>query len=406
MEKKLGKMFSGFKKGLLLFTVLMLIALPSSVFAGDPKIKTMTRNLYLGADTFKVVEAAQTDPDSIPYAVADVYQTMLYTNFCERAEALADEIALFEPDVIGLQEVFTYYIQTPGDFIFGNPVQANTVLIDFYSVLDAALQMRGMDYTAFTVTNADIEMPMADLNAGHPYYLSDIRLVDHDVILVREDHVASNEYKGNYQYQLELDLGGTSVAFTRGYIALDVNIKGDDFRFVNTHLEVRSAPGSVFRVFQAAQMEELLGTIDYLSWLFDSKPVVMVGDFNSSSEDVPGESYVPDGQGGYVLMPYVPPYMMAIDAGYKDSWLEQKKYGDGFTSGFDEYVSDPTAELTSRIDLIFLDPKDLEIDKVKARVVGNKVEDMTPSGFWPSDHAGVVAKVKFDGKFKLQVHHE
>ena len=406
MEKKLGKMFSGFKKGLLLFTVLMLIALPSSVFAGDPKIKTMTRNLYLGADTFKVVEAAQTDPDSIPYAVADVYQTMLYTNFWERAEALADEIALFEPDVIGLQEVFTYYIQTPGDFIFGNPVQANTVVIDFYSVLDAALQMRGMDYTAFTVTNADIEMPMADLNAGHPYYLSDIRLVDHDVILVREDHVASNEYKGNYQYQLELDLGGTSVAFTRGYIALDVNIKGDDFRFVNTHLEVRSAPGSVFRVFQAAQMEELLGTIDYLSWLFDSKPVVMVGDFNSSSEDVPGESYVPDGQGGYVLMPYVPPYMMAIDAGYKDSWLEQKKYGDGFTSGFDEYVSDPTAELTSRIDLIFLDPKDLEIDKVKARVVGNKVEDMTPSGFWPSDHAGVVAKVKFDGEFKLQVHHE
>ena len=406
MEKKLGKMFSGFKKGLLLFTVLMLIALPSSVFAGDPKIKTMTRNLYLGADTFKVVEAAQTDPDSIPYAVAEVYQTMLYTNFWERAEALADEIALFEPDVIGLQEVFTYYIQTPGDFIFGNPVQANTVLIDFYSVLDAALQMRGMDYTAFTVTNADIEMPMADLNAGHPYYLSDIRLVDHDVILVREDHVASNEYKGNYQYQLELDLGGTSVAFTRGYIALDVNIKGDDFRFVNTHLEVRSAPGSVFRVFQAAQMEELLGTIDYLSWLFDSKPVVMVGDFNSSSEDVPGESYVPDGQGGYVLMPYVPPYMMAIDAGYKDSWLEQKKYGDGFTSGFDEYVSDPTAELTSRIDLIFLDPKDLEIDKVKARVVGNKVEDMTPSGFWPSDHAGVVAKVKFDGEFKLQVHHE
>ncbi|MDL1981102.1 MAG: endonuclease/exonuclease/phosphatase family protein [Deltaproteobacteria bacterium] len=406
MEKKLGKMFSGFKKGLLLFTVLMLIALPSSVFAGDPKIKTMTRNLYLGADSFKVVEAAQTDPDSIPYAVADVYQTMLYTNFWERAEALADEIALFEPDVIGLQEVFTYYIQTPGDFIFGNPVQANTVVIDFYSVLDAALQMRGMDYTAFTVTNADIEMPMADLNAGPPYYLSDIRLVDHDVILVREDHVASNEYKGNYQYQLELDLGGTSVAFTRGYIALDVNIKGDDFRFVNTHLEVRSAPGSVFRVFQAAQMEELLGTIDYLSGLFDSKPVVMVGDFNSSSEDVPGESYVPDGQGGYVLMPYVPPYMMAIDAGYKDSWLEQKKYGDSFTSGFDEYVSDPTAELTSRIDLIFLDPKDLEIDKVKARVVGNKVEDMTPSGFWPSDHAGVVAKVKFDGEFKLQVHHE
>ncbi|MCP4372219.1 MAG: hypothetical protein GY797_29485, partial [Deltaproteobacteria bacterium] len=263
------------------------------------------------------------------------------------------------------------------------------VVIDFYSVLNAALQARGMDYTAYTVTNADIEMPMIDYFS--PTYLSDVRLVDHDVILVREDHDASNEYKDNYLYQLELDLGGTSVAFTRGFISLDVNIKGYDFRFVNTHLEVRSAPGSVFRVFQAAQMQELLGTVAYLSGVFGSKPVVMVGDFNSSPEDVPGESDIP----GMGTVQYVPPYMQATYAGYKDAWLEQKKYDDGFTSGFDEYVSDPTAELTSRIDLIFLDTKDLEIKKVKARVVGNKVKDMTPSDLWPSDHAGVIAKIKF-----------
>ncbi len=389
MKSKLAKMFSGFIKGLLLFTVLMLIALPSSAFAGKPKIKTMTRNLYLGADIFKVVDAAQTDPDSIPYAVAEVYQTMLDTNFWERAEALADEIARFKPDVIGLQEVSTYYIQTPGDFLIGNPDQANTVVIDFYSILNAALQARGMDYTAFTVTNADIEMPMIDYFS--PTYLSDVRLVDHDVILVREDHDATNMMSGNYQWQLELDLGGTSVAFTRGFISLDVNIKGYDFRFVNTHLEVRSAPGSVFRVFQAAQMQELLGTVADLSGVFGSKPVVMVGDFNSSPEDVPGESDIP----GMGTVQYVPPYMQATYAGYKDAWLEQKKYDDGFTSGFDEYVSDPTAELTSRIDLIFLDTKDLEIKKVKARVVGNKVKDMTPSDLWPSDHAGVIAKIKF-----------
>ena len=60
---------------------------------------------------------------------------MLYTKFLERAEAIADEIALFEPDVIGLQEVFSsYYIQTPGDFMAGNPVQANTPVIDFFFV--------------------------------------------------------------------------------------------------------------------------------------------------------------------------------------------------------------------------------------------------------------------------------
>jgi endonuclease/exonuclease/phosphatase family metal-dependent hydrolase len=298
---------------------------------------------------------------------------------------------MFEPDIIGLQEVSTYYIQTPGDFIFGNPVQANTLVIDFYTVLNAALQARGMNYTAYAVTNADIEMPMVDPNAGPPYYLSDVRLVDHDMILVRTRYDATNVMSGNYQWQLQMDLGGTSVAFTRGYIAVDVNIKGDDFRFVNTHLEVRSEPGSVFRVFQAAQMQELLTILSY-----ETKPIIMVGDFNSSPDDVPGQSYVPDGQGGYVLMSYVPPYMMAVGAGYLDTWTEQRRYDEGYTSGFDEYVRDPNAELTSRIDIIFTDPKDMEIKKVKAEVVGNEVEDMTPSGFWPSDHAGVVAKIKYD----------
>lgn len=37
-----------------------------------------------------------------------------------------------------------------------------------------------------------------------------------------------------------------------------------------------------------------------------------------------------------------------------DTWLLQKWHDDGFTSEFDEFVSDPTAELTTRIDHIFL----------------------------------------------------
>jgi endonuclease/exonuclease/phosphatase family metal-dependent hydrolase len=271
----------------------------------------------------------------------------------------------------------------------GNPVQANTLVIDFYTVLNAELQARGMEYTAFTVNNADIEMPMID--TGSPTYLSDVRLVDHDVILVREDHNAVSVLNSNYQAQLELDLGGTSVAFTRGYLAVDVNVKETTYRFVNTHLEVRSAPGSVFRYFQSLQMQELVGTLAYLSNL-DPKPIVMVGDFNSSIEDEEGCWEHP----AYGCLPYVPPYMQAVAAGYLDSWVLQRTYGDGFTSGFDEYVSDPTAELTSRIDIVFTDPKGLEIDKITADVVGDEVGDMTPSGFWPSDHAGVVTKIKFN----------
>lgn len=384
MKNKLRKMFSDFKKGWLVLVILILIAPFSTAMSGKAKFKAMSRNLYLGADIFKVVEAAQSNPESVPYVVAEVFQTVLYTNFPARAEVIADEIALAEPQVIGLQEVSTFYKQTPGDFMIGNPTPAEDLVIDFYTVLDAALKARGMYYDAFPVTNADVELPMID--PASPTFLSDVRMVDHDVVLVRKGHPAWEVLSGNYAINVGMDLGGVYVEFTRGFVIVDTVIKYESFRFVNTHLEIRSDPGSVFRVVQSAQMQELLGTIDYLA-LSDPKPIIMVGDFNSSPEDVPG-SY--DG-----LLPYFPPYMQAVAAGYLDTWLLQSKYDEGYTSGFDENLDNPDDELTTRIDFVFLDPLDLTIDKVKCYLVGDEVADMTPIGLWPSDHAGVVAKVKF-----------
>jgi endonuclease/exonuclease/phosphatase family metal-dependent hydrolase len=357
------------------------------------QVKVMTRNLYLGADIFKVVEAAQNDPRTIPYVVADVFQTVQDTNFYDRAEAIADEVLKTKPHVIGIQEASTYYIQTPGDFLAGNPVQADTVVIDFYTVLNEALEARGLYYVAHEVINADIELPMVDLQSQTG--LSDVRLVDQDMILVKKSLESREVAAGNYDTQLELDIGGTPAAFSRGYLVVDVEIKGNEYRFVNTHLEVRSEPGSPFRLAQSAQMFELLTTIGGLS--VDGPPqVIMVGDFNSSPEDIPGEAIDPsDGK----LKPYVPPYMLATGYfGYLDSWLLQKRYDDGYTSGFDEFVSDPTAELTTRIDHVFLGPNGYKIEKVKSDVVGDEVKDMTPNGLWPSDHAGVVAKIRFSKK--------
>lgn len=396
MQEKIFSIFKTFKISHLLCLLLgiaILVAPVSSAFSEEPKAKVMTRNLYLGADIFKVVAAAQTNPASIPYVVAEVFQTMLYTNFPARAEAIADEIARYKPQVIGLQEVSTFYIQTPGDFMIGNPTPAEDLVIDFYTVLDGALKARGLEYEAFTVTNADVEMPMIDPNS--PTYLSDARMVDHDVILVRKGHDATEVLANNYATNVGLDIGGVYVEFTRGFVAVDVDVQGAIYRFVATHLEVRSDPQSVFRVVQAAQMQELIATLDYLSSV-DPKPIIMVGDLNSSPEDVPGYGYHPV----YGWLPYVPPYMQAVGSGYLDSWLLQDKYDEGYTSGFDELVSDPTAELTSRIDHIFLDPGDLSVEKVSATVVGDEVIDMVPnpgdpgSNLWPSDHAGVVSKIK------------
>lgn len=390
------KKFSILKLTLCLLVGIAILASPfSSAVAEDIKFNAMTRNLYLGADIFKVVEAAQTDPALVPYAVAEVYQTMLFTNFWARAEALADEIADAKPQVIGLQEVSTFYIQTPGDFLIGNPVQADSLVIDFYTVLDAALKARGMEYDAYINTNADVELPMADLNS--PTFLSDVRMVDSDVVLVRKGHPSGLVFKDSYSTNVGLDVGGTYIEFTRGFLIVDVFIKNTPYRFVNTHLEVRSSPDSVFRIVQYYQMLELLGTIDYLQGLLGALPIIMVGDFNSSPDDVPGVGYHPV----YGWLPYIPPYMLAVGAGYLDSWLLQSKYDEGYTSGFDEYVSDPTAQLDTRIDLVFIDPLDQVLEKVSCDIVGDEVTDMIPNPnapgmyLWPSDHAGVVSKVKF-----------
>lgn len=380
-------------------------------------VTVMTRNLYLGADIFRVFEAGLEDPDLIPVAVAQVYNTMLFTNFEARAEAIADEIARKKPHVVGLQEVSTYYIQTPGDFLAGNPVQAKDVVIDFYTVLNDALEARGLYYKAFTVTNADVELPMLD--TASPTFLSDVRLVDHDVLLVRRGLPAWQVLAKNYDNNLEVDLDLGSVEFTRGFVIVDAIIKGRIFRFANTHLEVRSSPYSIFRVYQYAQMLELLGTLNNLDGipLLGHRPIIMLGDFNSSPEDEPGIGYPPWelGENGLPLpdadegTPYIPPYWLAVGAGYLDAWLEQASYDEGYTSGFDETISNPLDTLGTRIDLIFLDPMRLKIDEVEADVVGDEVGDMVsndyylaPSGalLWPSDHAGVVAEIKFRKSYR------
>jgi hypothetical protein len=399
--------------GVFMLTLLFLAPVASAGLLDD-RVKVMTRNLYLGADIFKVLEAAQ-NPDpakqglDVPIAVAELFQTVQYTNFPERAEAIANEIWFHRPHLIGLQEVSTWYIQSPGDFLVlgpggpqPNPDQepADVVVYDYLTILLNALAARGLHYhvAVSSVVSADVELPMLTGFTTIPGYptpvptFDDLRLVDHDVILVRGDVDAWNTTAAPYGTNVSETIAGATLEFTRGWVAADVDVCGETYRFVSTHLEVRSDPQSPFRVVQAAQMQELLTVLSD-----ETKPLILVGDFNSSPDDVPGTGYVPDGQGGYIPVDYVPPYMQAtMYAGYLDAWDLIFFPRDGFTSGFDEYVSDPTAELTSRIDLVLLNPQDEAIKRVTAITTGDNAFNMTPSGLWPSDHAGVVARIVFD----------
>jgi len=383
------------KMGALLLGATMLTTQMAAADSDNDKIKVMSRNIYLGADIFPVIATAQQqaelppeqqNPIAIPLAVSEVFQTVQATNFPERAQALADEIERRRPHVIGLQEVSQWFTG-PADSLVGGTSPATDVVYDYLDILMAALAERGLDYTvASSVDNADLELPMVTGTdaTGYPTF-ADVRLHDRDVVLVKNTPNVSfsNEYSGNFTTNGSTTIGNTTIEFTRGYNMIDVNVKGADYRFVNTHLEVGG--GEPYSSLQAIQMNELLQVITATT--VAEIPVVLVGDFNSSPDDLPFES-------AFGLGILYPPYLQAVGTGYSDLWLSKKKPKDGFTCCFSATVSDEDAELYQRIDHIFIDAKGREIAKLKAKVLGDSNADMTDeSGLNPSDHAGVFGKL-------------
>jgi endonuclease/exonuclease/phosphatase family metal-dependent hydrolase len=375
---------------LAVLTILSLLFLTASdimAFPPQNRVTVMSRNLYVGADIFRIIEAANNPEQgelSISMAVAEVFQTVQYTNFLERVQTIVDEIQRYRPHLIGLQEVATILQQIPGDFLIGNPHPASDVVYDYQKILLEALATHKLEYkVAALVTNADVELPMLagfDENDGPVFH--DIRLIDHDIILVRKDVSYENPLAQNYHTNISLPIAGVMAEFKRGYTSIDAQIKDSNFHFVNTHLEVSGGEDNVFSAVQSAQTAELLNIINA-----KGEPVILLGDFNSSPEDMIIENDI-FGQ-------IVPPYSQVIAAGYADLATRSKKYPD-FTCCFNETLDDPLASLYERVDHIFFLPHDfMEIPQTKFKVIGDKQKEMTASGLWPSDHAGVIGIIKF-----------
>lgn len=345
------------------------------------KIKVMTQNLYVGADLLHVANASS--PQQVPVAVAQTLAMIKQTNFIERAEVIAEKIKKEKPDLIGLQEVSLIRLQSPSDYFIGNPQQATDVLYDYLQILLAALERRGLHYSiATTVDNADVEMPAVtgvDEN-GIPQFI-DVRLSDRDVILARKHIKTSNPTSANYEINLALPIGTDTVPFTRGYTAVDAKVRGITYRVVNTHLEVKGE-GLVAAV-QARQAQELIQILSS-----EQKPLVLLGDLNSSPTDVI--------EPGSVI---IPPYIQMGWAGYIDAWLQDE---DATTTGYTccqaEDLNNSLSQMNERIDYIFYRSNETALGNktnIEIELLGNETEDKTVSGLWPSDHAGLSADMKF-----------
>jgi len=326
-----------------------------------PEVTVLTRNLYIGFDEAQLIAAGSFEELAI--AVALGWESVLGTDFPERAGALAEEIAASRPDLVGLQEVAVYRLQSPGDLAVGGTTPASEVVYDFLQILLDELAARGLQYeVVVSLTEMDVELPSATGD--------DVRLTDRDVILVRADAKAADLQvlatdAGHFETLLELPVGGEggpTVALTRGWTSADVRLRGRQFRFVNTHLED-------FAPVQEAQALELLA-----GPLSTDLPVILVGDLNS---DAAG-----DGTATYAMM---------LEEGFVDAWTEFAPAEPGLTWGHDGDLLNPLPTLTQRLDLILYHG---EFEVVAADVVGDEPDDRTDSGLWPSDHAGVAARLE------------
>jgi len=362
----------------------------------------MTRNLYIGADILAVATAK--DLADFLTKARHFIEVVESTNFPERAEALAAEIADKKPDVVGMQEVYQleYYGQDPA---WQNGVAP---FVNYLDLLLAALGRHGAPYRAVAIVEEANILAPADLTYPYDGIDSYVRVLDRDVILVREGVTASRVDPAglcaspdlvsvdgcNYAFVLEQPLPfGATVEFKRGFVAADVT-KGDrPYRVFNTHLEVRTpAPdnpySAIYQDTQATELQVALASVP------DGVRLVVTGDFNSSPED----PLLPFGDGMSLYPPYqqltrgVDIYGAPLGAAFLDAWTLRPGKPPGLSCCQDEDLLNPWSVLYERIDLIF--SRETPSD-VKANPVGNSPEDKTPSGLWPSDHAGLVVRYVF-----------
>jgi endonuclease/exonuclease/phosphatase family metal-dependent hydrolase len=330
----------------------------------------MTRNLYLGADLTPVLAA--TSPQGLVAAVTAVWANVQATNFPERAEALADEIAEGDPHLVGLQEAVLWRSQTPA-----GPGSATHVEYDFLQILLDELSARGKHYAAVAgvTVGSDFEAPRSTPNG-----LQDIRLTDRDVLLARTDLPARNFSVANAQaarFQNHVPIcrpvlgcpPNPSLRLERGWVAADATLRGRTTRVVTTHLE------PLVPAVQEAQTDELLA-----GPLNTTLPTVLLGDLNSAAGGV-GSTPGTDTQS----------YNHLLAAGFTDAWTATRPRNPGFTCCQAPDLRNPVSNLTQRIDYVLLRGR---VSALATSRVGDAQADRTPSGLWPSDHAGVTSVLR------------
>jgi endonuclease/exonuclease/phosphatase family protein len=343
--------------------------------AAAPTITVMTRNLFLGADLSPAINAPGI-AQAIDGAGA-VWNELQSTKFAERAVPLAREIKRSNADLVGLQEVALWRKQTPSDggappiSPLASATPATAVEQDFLAILRSEL---GSSYRVVVVQEEfDAELPV-DVDASDATGTGplagfgadfDARLTMRDVILVKKGSKVrlGKTRKGHYTTRYEPNVGGITIPVDRGWASVEARVGKSRFRFVDTHLEAFGDP----KIREAQAKELTAGPLD------TNEHVILVGDLNSgvarhNEPEQPGDDLAFKALAGF---------------GMKDNGARQSCCYDS--------LFDPNAAFDHTVDHVLSKPG---LVTRKAVVTGNDKGERTPSGLWPSDHGGVVSRLR------------
>jgi len=325
-------------------------------------VTVMTRNIYLGGNIFGPLAAGQ-DRAEFERLAGVLWTEVQGTDFVgTRAALLAREIRRTKPDLVGLQEVAVWR-RGPDGVKDGATTPATQVVYDFLKTLRQRMARLNLRYAvAVKQREADIE---TSIDAGY-----DVRLTMYDVILVkkRKGLRVTRRLRDNYPTDIGVPTPVGAITSTRGWTAVDVRYKGKRFRFVNTHLE--AAADST----REAQARELIARGGPLR---GKRQYIVVGDFNSDPQGRESPS------GAFDIL---------ADFGLVDTW-PRSRFGPGYSCCLARSdARDTNADaFDHRIDLILAKPR---LRAIRGDVVGDELRDRAPNGLWPSDHAGVVTRLR------------
>ena len=103
-------------------------------------------------------------------------------------------------------------------------------------------------------------------------------------------------------------------------------------------------------------------------------PLIMLGDFNSAADGSTTATYG-----------------LLTAAGLVDTWNAAHPGDPGLTCCQAADLLNATSTLRVRFDVIFTRGN---FEVLDSEIVGEELDDRTPAGLWPSDHAGVVSTLR------------